>query len=237
MRPRSACRSTSRVRRGDGAARRPLHGGPGGRPGRDGAGHPRGRLVAACVWDHAGGQGPLRLFWDAARELDPDVHDESHLAGRARGPPCRALEAAGLHEVESPAIPVSLGHPRFKVWWEPFTRGVGPAGAYLAGLDHGPRCGAAGTMPAAGPHPSHSWSPPSRGQRAVARSVDQRRVEFSDAVPAVAGSSRRAFIGQQSTARCASSRRSRSTGSRCRIEDSANRRAPIRSGTRSPHSP
>ena len=33
----------------------------------------RGGVVAACVWDHAGGKGPLGLFWDAARELDPDV--------------------------------------------------------------------------------------------------------------------------------------------------------------------
>jgi len=32
-----------------------------------------GGIVAACVWDHAvGGQGPLSLYWDAARELDPD---------------------------------------------------------------------------------------------------------------------------------------------------------------------
>lgn len=34
-------------------------------------------VVAACVWDHAGGQAPLSLFWEAARELDPDVVDES----------------------------------------------------------------------------------------------------------------------------------------------------------------
>src|SRR6266511_2696536 len=38
-------------------------------------------VVAACVWDHAGGQGPLSLFWQAARELDPEVDDESMLAG------------------------------------------------------------------------------------------------------------------------------------------------------------
>src|ERR687898_491791 len=34
-------------------------------------------VVAACVWDHAGGTGPLSVFWEAARELDPGVHDES----------------------------------------------------------------------------------------------------------------------------------------------------------------
>ena len=42
-------------------------------------------VVGACVWDHAGGQGPLALFWDAARELDPGVRDESRLAGAAEG--------------------------------------------------------------------------------------------------------------------------------------------------------
>ena len=26
-------------------------------------------------------------------------------------------------------------HPTFEDWWEPFTLGVGPAGAYAAGLD------------------------------------------------------------------------------------------------------
>ena len=30
-------------------------------------------VVAACVWDHDGGQGPLSVFWEAAHELDPDV--------------------------------------------------------------------------------------------------------------------------------------------------------------------
>src|SRR3990170_4770350 len=41
----------------------------------------RGGVVAACVWDHGGDQGPLHLFWQAAREIDPDVDDESRLAG------------------------------------------------------------------------------------------------------------------------------------------------------------
>ena len=31
----------------------------------------RDGVVAACVWDHAGERGPLSLFWQAARELDP----------------------------------------------------------------------------------------------------------------------------------------------------------------------
>jgi ubiquinone/menaquinone biosynthesis C-methylase UbiE len=28
-------------------------------------------VVAACVWDHAGGGGPLGRFWEAAHELEP----------------------------------------------------------------------------------------------------------------------------------------------------------------------
>jgi SAM-dependent methyltransferase len=41
----------------------------------------RDGVVAACVWDHAGGQGPLGAFWHAARELDPGIDDESQLPG------------------------------------------------------------------------------------------------------------------------------------------------------------
>ncbi len=45
------------------------------------------------------------------------------------------LEAAGLHEIDETALSASLEHPSFEEWWEPFTRGVGPAGSYVASLD------------------------------------------------------------------------------------------------------
>lgn len=93
-------------------------------------------VVAACVWDHAaGGQGPLSLYWDAARELDPDVEDESELAGAREGHLTELFEAAGLHEIEGTHLAVSVEHPTFEDWWEPFTLGVGPAGGYAARLD------------------------------------------------------------------------------------------------------
>ena len=53
-------------------------------------------VVAACVWDHSGGQGPLSLFWEAARELDPAVEDESQLAGAREGDLATLFGAAGL---------------------------------------------------------------------------------------------------------------------------------------------
>ena len=96
-------------------------------------------VVAACVWDHVAGGGPLSLFWEAARELDPDVADESQLAGAREGHLGELFQAAGLHEVEESALSVHVEHPSFEDWWEPFTLGVGPAGAYAAGLDAGRR--------------------------------------------------------------------------------------------------
>jgi SAM-dependent methyltransferase len=94
----------------------------------------RDGVVAACVWDHGGSQGPLRLFWDAARELNPAVDDESDLPGTRQGHLAELFESAGLRQIESTVLSVSLEHPTFESWWEPFTRAVGPAGAYLASL-------------------------------------------------------------------------------------------------------
>jgi len=95
----------------------------------------QGGAVVACVWDHGGSQGPLSVFWESARALDPEVDDESQLAGAREGHLAELFEAAGLHEIEETALSASLEHPSFEEWWEPFTLGVGPAGSYAASLD------------------------------------------------------------------------------------------------------
>ena len=95
----------------------------------------RGGLVAACVWDHAGGTGPLSPFWEAARTLDPDAPDESRLPGTREGELGRAVRRRGATEVVQADLAVSVEHATFEEWWEPFTLGVGPAGSYVAGLD------------------------------------------------------------------------------------------------------
>ena len=92
-------------------------------------------VVAACVWDHGGGQGPLSLFWQAAHELDPDVADESKLPGVREGHLAELFEEAGLRELERAVLDATVEHESFDDWWEPFTLGVGPAGSYAAGLD------------------------------------------------------------------------------------------------------
>jgi SAM-dependent methyltransferase len=92
-------------------------------------------VVAACVWDHAGGQGPLGVFWQAVRELDGDAVDESELAGSREGHLAQLFHAAGLRNVEDGVLSVEVEHPSFDEWWEPYTLGAGPAGGYVAGLD------------------------------------------------------------------------------------------------------
>jgi SAM-dependent methyltransferase len=94
-----------------------------------------GGVVAACVWDHAGGGGPLSVFWEAAHALDADVADESRLAGAREGHLGELFREAGLREVEEIRVSVDVEHPTFDDWWEPFTLGVGPAGVFVAGLD------------------------------------------------------------------------------------------------------
>jgi SAM-dependent methyltransferase len=95
---------------------------------RDGA-------VAVCVWDHAGGTGPLSPLWDAARELYPDAENESLLPGTGRGQLGELLTEAGLHDVEESSLVASVAFQTFDDWWDPFTLGVGPAGEYVARLD------------------------------------------------------------------------------------------------------
>jgi len=92
-------------------------------------------VVAACVWDHAGGKGPLSVFWEAARQLDPTLEDESKLAGARAGHLAELFAAAGLREIEESVLSVSVEHRSFEEWWEPFELGVGPAGGFVTRLD------------------------------------------------------------------------------------------------------
>jgi len=93
-----------------------------------------GGVVGACVWDHAGGRGPLSAFWRAVRELDPAADDESSLPGVRDGDLARLFTQAGLGEARVGTLTVRVRQASFEQWWEPFTLGVGPAGAYLASL-------------------------------------------------------------------------------------------------------
>ena len=98
-----------------------------------------GGVVAACVWDFAGGRAPLSLFWRAANQLDPDVVDEADMAGAREGHLAQLFHEAGLDQIEETVLSISAEHQSFEEWWQPYTLGVGPAGAYVTGLDEAQR--------------------------------------------------------------------------------------------------
>ncbi len=93
-----------------------------------------GGVISACVWDHAGGRGPLAVFWQAVRQLDPAADDESDLAGVREGHLATLFAQAGLTGTRVTTLTVRIRHAGFADWWEPFTLGVGPAGAYVGSL-------------------------------------------------------------------------------------------------------
>lgn len=94
----------------------------------------RDGIVAASVWDHGGSHGPLSLFWEVVQELDAEAGDESHLPGAREGHLVELFGAAGLDDVEGASLSIRADHSTFEDWWEPFTLGVGPAGAHVARL-------------------------------------------------------------------------------------------------------
>ncbi len=94
-----------------------------------------GGVVAACVWDLAGDRSPLSVFWQAVHSLHPDAQGESAMPGSREGQLAELFAAAGLTVVEDTELSVSVEHPSFEEWWEPFTLGVGPAGSSLRKLD------------------------------------------------------------------------------------------------------
>ena len=94
-----------------------------------------GGLVAACVWDHASGRGPLSAFWQAVRETDPAAEDESGLPGVREGQLAGLFAKAGMGQAPATTLTVRVSHASFEDWWDRFTLGVGPAGAYVTSLD------------------------------------------------------------------------------------------------------
>lgn len=90
-----------------------------------------GGVVAASVWQHAEGTSPLTPFWDGVHRVDPEARDEG-LVGVSEHLLAAHFTAAGLRDTRSGALTVAVEFDTFEEWWEPFTYGVGPAGAWLA---------------------------------------------------------------------------------------------------------
>ena len=167
------------VRRRARPARRPLHDRSGRRDRRDAPRRPAGRRRRGLRL------GPRRRARSARRVLDrrratwttPSTTNPT--GRRPRGPPRPLFAAAGLGVDRVDDLTADLTHPTFESWWEPFTQGVGPAGAYVAGLDAGP------TRGASAPHASRaSATARSSSRHGPGRSVGYHpRLDASDRHP------------------------------------------------------
>ena len=94
-----------------------------------------GGTVALNVWDFEGGRAPQSTFLSALKSVVPQADDEIGRAGTRRGELAALLEGAGCRDLAQTELAVTVTAPTFEDWWEPYTLGVGPAGAQLAALD------------------------------------------------------------------------------------------------------
>ncbi|MET0811989.1 MAG: methyltransferase domain-containing protein [Microbacterium sp.] len=94
-----------------------------------------GGTVAACTWDHGGGTSPLSRFWEVLSTTDPSAPSEAELPGTRSGQLSAYLREAGLDDISETLLTVSVRHPTFEDWWNPYLRGAGPVGAYIDSLD------------------------------------------------------------------------------------------------------
>lgn len=94
-----------------------------------------GGPVAACVWDHRGGRGPLSAFWAAVSELDRDAATERWSAGSTEGDLERLFGEAGLVAVEGGELSVTISLASFEDWWAPYEEPAGSVGDYLGTRD------------------------------------------------------------------------------------------------------
>ena len=97
--------------------------------------------VGATVWDLAGSRAPMAPLWTAMAEVAPEHPDESDFQGGSRDSLVGIFEGAGLRDVEAVELAVTVTHPTFEEWWEPYQHGVGPAGVAIAALGTDDRAG------------------------------------------------------------------------------------------------
>lgn len=93
-----------------------------------------GGPVVACVWDRQR-MTALQIFGQTMVRLDPALSDDIKLTGDAEGELAALFIAAGLADVDEDALMAHGAYADFDDWWEPFTLGIGPHGAYCQSLD------------------------------------------------------------------------------------------------------
>jgi ubiquinone/menaquinone biosynthesis C-methylase UbiE len=95
-----------------------------------------GGVAAACSWDFAGGMEMLRVYWQTARDLDPEIAGETRSFGNLEELDALWRER-GFEDVEAGALEISADYEDFDELWGSFLLGVGPAGEYVSALPAG----------------------------------------------------------------------------------------------------
>jgi SAM-dependent methyltransferase len=93
-------------------------------------------IISACVWDYDAGMQMLRFFWDEAIALDPAVEpkDERHMKLSRQGQLGDLWKKAGFANVKEAPLVIDQAYSSFHDYWEAFTKGAGPGGAYVVSL-------------------------------------------------------------------------------------------------------
>ena len=102
----------------------------------------RGGQVVACVWDYAGKMDLIRIYWDAAARLGllgPGQDEGERFPLCRQGALAAAFAGAGLRQVRTSAIEMTMRFADFDDYWQPFLGGQGPAPAHAMSLDEAAR--------------------------------------------------------------------------------------------------
>jgi SAM-dependent methyltransferase len=96
------------------------------------------RHIAVYVWDYSDRMDFLRIFWDAASQVDPNAGE---LDEGVRFPICNdaklrdVFRQAGLVNITTRNLDATTTFKNFEDYWNPFLGGQGPAGTYLVSLN------------------------------------------------------------------------------------------------------
>ena len=95
-----------------------------------------GGTITAAVWDYGQGMEMLRVFWDEAIAIRPDLdaRDERHQPLCRHGELGDLWRRRGLLDVKEEALTIATTFASFDDYWQPFLEKQGPAGAFVAAL-------------------------------------------------------------------------------------------------------
>jgi hypothetical protein len=78
----------------------------------------------------------MSAVWVAAKKLGlGGGRGGDNSVGTGSGQLFDVFTQAGLDDVEEGEVSIAIDHASFDEWWEPFTHGVGPVGAFVEGPD------------------------------------------------------------------------------------------------------